>query len=152
MAKPVRGSTAKHKGEIPEERGQEIHLIVTLSLPLSVESPSICPSLTLGKATPIFTFTDGRCEVMLTLDLKEGTLRFMHAGRNIGTIASIKGPVHAAVTVTTSKQTARWFFCMGRLEEIDLDSNWITSADSVCLSSPSGYHPSWPNWGERAQQ
>lgn len=60
-----------------------------------------------GKATPIFTFTEGRCEVMLTLDLKEGTLRFMHAGRNIGTIASIKGPMHAAVTVTTSKQTVR---------------------------------------------
>ncbi len=55
---------------------------------------------------PIFTFTEGRCEVMLTLDLKEGTLRFTHAGRCIGTIAAIKGPVHAAVTVTTSKQTA----------------------------------------------
>jgi hypothetical protein len=42
---------------------------------------------------------------MLTLDLKEGTLRFTHAGRSIGTIAAIKGPMHAAVTVTTSNQT-----------------------------------------------
>ena len=62
-------------------------------------------SLPAGKATPIFTFKDGRCEVMLTLDLKEGTLRFTHQGKSIGTIASIKGPVHAAVTVTSSKQT-----------------------------------------------
>ena len=44
---------------------------------------------------------------MLTLDLKEGTLRFTHAGRSIGTIAAIKGPVHAAVTLTTSKQASR---------------------------------------------
>lgn len=72
VAKPVRGSTAKHK----------------------------------GKALPVFTFAEGRCEVMLTLDLREGTLRFTHQGRSIGTIASVKGPMHAAVTLTTSKQTA----------------------------------------------
>ncbi|KAG2432997.1 hypothetical protein HXX76_008725 [Chlamydomonas incerta] len=72
VAKPVRGSTAKHK----------------------------------GKAAPIFTFVDGKCEVTLTLDLKEGTLKFSHAGRAIGTIAGVKGPLHAAVTITSSRQSA----------------------------------------------
>ena len=73
------------------------------------EGPTLLsPSCPAGKATPIFSFVDGRCEVMLTLDLKEGTLRFTHAGRSIGTIAAVKGPLHAAVTVTTSKQTVGW--------------------------------------------
>ncbi|GLI63892.1 hypothetical protein VaNZ11_007009 [Volvox africanus] len=72
VAKPVRGSTAKHK----------------------------------GKAAPIFTFVEGKCEVTLTLDLKEGTLKFSHAGRAIGTIAGVKGPLHAAVTITSSRQSA----------------------------------------------
>lgn len=72
VAKPVRGSTAKHK----------------------------------GKATPVFAFQNGKCEVTLTLDLKEGTLRFASNGRNIGTIAGVKGPLHAAVTLTSTKQTA----------------------------------------------
>ena len=48
---------------------------------------------------------DGKCEVTLTLDLKEGTLKFAHAGRSIGTIAGIKGPLHAAVTITSSRQS-----------------------------------------------
>ncbi len=47
-----------------------------------------------GRAHPIFNFTDGRCEVMLTLDLREGTLRFTHGGASIGTIAAIKGINH----------------------------------------------------------
>jgi hypothetical protein len=41
---------------------------------------------------------------MLSLDLKEGTLRFSHRGSIIVTIASVKGPIHAAVTLTSSKQ------------------------------------------------
>ena len=41
------------------------------------------------------------------MDLKEGTLRFTYQGKSIGTIAAIKGPMHAAVTVTSSKQTVR---------------------------------------------
>ncbi|KAF5841624.1 hypothetical protein DUNSADRAFT_12080 [Dunaliella salina] len=70
VAKPVRGSTAKHK----------------------------------GKAHPIFVFTEGKCEVTITLDLKEKTLKFAHGGKNIGTIAGVQGPLHAAATVTSSKQ------------------------------------------------
>ena len=42
----------------------------------------------------------------LSSSLQEGTLRFIHNGRNIGTIASIKGPLHAAVTLTSSRQSA----------------------------------------------
>lgn len=72
VAKPVRGSTAKHK----------------------------------GKAQPIFTFTEGKCEVTLTLDLKEGTLKFTHGCRNIGTVAGVRAPLHAAVTLTNSRQVA----------------------------------------------
>lgn len=60
-----------------------------------------------GKATPIFNFVEGTCEVTVTLDLKEGTLKFTHGGRNIGTIAGVKGPLHAAVTLTSSRQTVR---------------------------------------------
>ncbi|KAJ9531877.1 hypothetical protein QJQ45_022018 [Haematococcus lacustris] len=70
VAKPVRGSTAKHK----------------------------------GKALPAFTWQDGKCKITVTLDLKEGTLKFSHAGRSIGAIAGIKAPLHAAVTLTSSKQ------------------------------------------------
>lgn len=44
-------------------------------------------------------------QVTVTLDLKEGTLKFAHGGRSIGTIAGIKAPLHAAVTLTSSKQT-----------------------------------------------
>ncbi len=58
-----------------------------------------------GKAAPIFTFVDGKCEVTLTLDLKEGTLKFSTGARAIGTIAGIKGPLHAAVTITSSRQS-----------------------------------------------
>lgn len=43
-------------------------------------------------------------QVTLTLDLKERTLRFAHAGRSIGTIGGVQGPLHAAVTVTNSRQ------------------------------------------------
>lgn len=109
MAKPVRGSTAKHKGVFCYWKRIDcfscccdvspIHVLMCVCL------FTVCFPSPLGKATPIFTFKDGRCEVMLTLDLKEGTLRFTHQGRSIGTIAAVKGPVHAAVTVTTSKQT-----------------------------------------------
>eukprot|EP00798_Chlamydomonas_sp_ICE-L_P005097 gene5097-34897_t len=70
--KPVRGSTAKHK----------------------------------GKNGPIFNFVEGKCEVTVTLDLKEGTLKFSHEGRSLGTIAGVRGPLHAAVTLTSSKQVA----------------------------------------------
>jgi hypothetical protein len=73
VAKPVRGSTSKHK----------------------------------GKAQPVFSFgPDGRCEVTLTLDLREGTLRFAHGGRSLGTIAGVRGPLHAAATLTHSRQRA----------------------------------------------
>ena len=60
-----------------------------------------------GKAQPVFTFQEGKCEVTLTLDLKEGTLKFTHNGRAIGTIAGVLGLLHAAVTLTNSKQTVR---------------------------------------------
>lgn len=46
-------------------------------------------------------------QVTLTLDLKEGTLKFTHGGRNIGTVAGVKPSLHAAVTLTSSKQTVR---------------------------------------------
>jgi protein-L-isoaspartate O-methyltransferase len=72
VAKPCRGSTARHK----------------------------------GKAGPMFTFLDGRCEITLTLDLKEGTLRFSSGGHSIGTIANVKGPLHTALTLTSPHQTA----------------------------------------------
>jgi hypothetical protein len=72
VAKPVRGSTARHK----------------------------------GKAGPMFTFVEGRLEITLTLDLKEGTLRFSSGGHSIGTIANVAGPVHAALTLTSPRQTA----------------------------------------------
>jgi hypothetical protein len=72
VAKPCRGSTARHK----------------------------------GKAGPMFRFIDGKCEITLTLDLKEGTLRFSSGGHSIGTLANVKGPMHAALTLTSSKQTA----------------------------------------------
>ena len=55
----------------------------------------------------MFVFSEGRCEVTLTLDLKEGTLKFTHNGRALGTIAGVQGPLHAAVTLTNSKQTVR---------------------------------------------
>lgn len=57
-----------------------------------------------GRAAPVFTFVEGRCEVTLTLDLKEGTLKLSHGGRTLGTIAGVKGPLHAAVTITSSRQ------------------------------------------------
>jgi hypothetical protein len=72
VAKPCRGSTARHK----------------------------------GKAGPMFRFIDGKCEITLTLDLKEGTLRFSSGGHSIGTLANVKGPMHAALTLTSTKQTA----------------------------------------------
>jgi hypothetical protein len=72
VAKPCRGSTARHK----------------------------------GKAGPMFTFHEGRCEITLTLDLKEGTLRFSSGGHSIGTIANVKGPLHAALTLTSPHQNA----------------------------------------------
>jgi hypothetical protein len=72
VAKPCRGSTARHK----------------------------------GKAGPMFTFHEGRCEITLTLDLKEGTLRFSSGGHSIGTIANVRGPLHAALTLTSTRQTA----------------------------------------------
>lgn len=72
VAKPCRGSTARHK----------------------------------GKAGPMFTFHEGRCEITLTLDLKEGTLRFSSGGHSIGTIANVSGPLHAALTLTSPRQTA----------------------------------------------
>jgi len=72
VAKPCRGSTARHK----------------------------------GKAGPMFAFHEGRCEITLTLDLKEGTLRFSSGGHSIGTIANVKGPLHAAITLTSPKQVA----------------------------------------------
>lgn len=72
VAKPCRGSTARHK----------------------------------GKNGPQFQFHDGKCEITLTLDLKEGTLKFSSAGHSIGTIANIKGPLHAALTLTSTKQSA----------------------------------------------
>jgi hypothetical protein len=43
-------------------------------------------------------------QIIVTLDLKEGTLKFSHGGRSIGTIAGVKGPLHAAVTLTSSRQ------------------------------------------------
>ncbi|KAF8073005.1 E3 ubiquitin-protein ligase TOM1-like [Scenedesmus sp. PABB004] len=73
VAKPCRGSTARHK----------------------------------GKAGPMFRFLEGKCEVTLTLDLKEGTLRFSSGGHSIGTLANITGPLHAALTLTSTKQTAQ---------------------------------------------
>lgn len=72
VAKPCRGSTARHK----------------------------------GKAGPMFRFHEGKCEITLTLDLKEGTLRFSSGGHSIGTLANVKGPLHAALTLTSTKQTA----------------------------------------------
>jgi hypothetical protein len=72
VAKPCRGSTARHK----------------------------------GKAGPMFRFHEGKCEITLTLDLKEGTLRFSSGGHSIGTLANVKGPMHAALTLTSVKQTA----------------------------------------------
>jgi hypothetical protein len=83
VAKPVRGSTARHK----------------------------------GKAGPMFQFYEGQVEITLTLDLKEGTLRFSSGGHSLGTIANVKGPLHAALTLTSSRQTAtlaagkRWDVC-----------------------------------------
>jgi protein-L-isoaspartate O-methyltransferase len=72
VAKPCRGSTARHK----------------------------------GKAGPMFRFHEGKCEITLTLDLKEGTLRFSSGGHSIGTLANVKGPMHAALTLTSVKQMA----------------------------------------------
>ncbi len=59
-----------------------------------------------GKAGPQFHFHDGRCEITITLDLKEGTLKFSSGGHHIGTLAGIRGPLHPAVTLTSTKQTA----------------------------------------------
>jgi hypothetical protein len=73
VAKPCRGSTARHK----------------------------------GKAGPMFRFHKGKCEITLTLDLKEGTLRFSSGGHSIGTLANVKGPMHAALTLTSTKQAAQ---------------------------------------------
>jgi hypothetical protein len=73
VAKPCRGSTARHK----------------------------------GKAGPMFRFHEGKCEITLTLDLKEGTLRFSSGGHSIGTLANVKGPLHAALTLTSTKQAAQ---------------------------------------------
>ncbi len=42
----------------------------------------------------------------MTLDLKEKTLKFAHAGRSIGIITDVTGPLHAAVTLTSSRQKA----------------------------------------------
>lgn len=67
--------------------------------------PCACDCVCAGKAKPAFAFVEGRCDVMLTLDLREGTLRFAHGGRSIGTIAAIKGPLHAAATLTHSSQS-----------------------------------------------
>ena len=59
-----------------------------------------------GKAGPMFQFHDGKCEITVTLDLKEGTIKFSSSGHSIGTIANVKGPLHAALTLTSHKQTA----------------------------------------------
>lgn len=74
VAKPVRGSTARHK----------------------------------GKAEPWMQFIDGVCEITLTLDLKDNTLKFSSGGHSIGTLASkdVRGPLLAAITMTSNKQTA----------------------------------------------
>lgn len=40
-----------------------------------------------GKHGPMLRFHEGRCEVTLTLDLKEGTLKFSSGGHSIGTLA-----------------------------------------------------------------
>jgi hypothetical protein len=48
-------------------------------------------------------------QIIVTLDLKEGTLKFSHGGRSIGTIAGVKGPLHAAVTLTSSRQKVQCF-------------------------------------------
>lgn len=82
--------------------------------PLSLSSVRGSTAKHKGKASPIFTFTDGKAEVTVTLDLKEGTLKFTHGGRSIGTIASIRGPLHAAVTLTSSKQQVRQLTARGR--------------------------------------
>lgn len=59
-----------------------------------------------GKAGPLFQFHEGKCEITITLDLKEGTLKFSSGGHSIGTIANVRGPLHAALTLTHYKQTA----------------------------------------------
>jgi hypothetical protein len=40
----------------------------------------------------------------VTLDLKEKTLRFAHGGRSLGIITDVAGPLHAALTLTSSRQ------------------------------------------------
>ncbi len=37
---------------------------------------------------------------------QEGTLKVSHGGRSLGTIAGVRGPLHAAVTLTSSRQMA----------------------------------------------
>lgn len=97
VAKPCRGSTARHK----------------------------------GKAGPMFRFLEGKCEITLTLDLKEGTLRFSSGGHSIGTLANVKGPLHAALTLTSTKQTA----------QIAAGEN----ASNVAVTALSGM-PAWVGW------
>ena len=43
-------------------------------------------------------------QVTIALDLKEKTLKFTHGGRSIGTIVGVQGPLHAAATITSSRQ------------------------------------------------
>ncbi|MEW5308771.1 MAG: hypothetical protein WDW38_000703 [Sanguina aurantia] len=102
VAKPVRGSTAKHKGKS-------------------------CPCIVFG--------ADGSAEVLLTLDLREGTLAFAHGGRSIGTIAAVSGPLHAAVTLTSSRQTATLApGPVGRSEHTNEELVYILKAKGCIIS------------------
>lgn len=102
VAKPCRGSTARHK----------------------------------GKAGPMFRFIEGKCEITLTLDLKEGTLRFSSGGHSIGTLANVKGPMHAALTLTSTKQTAH--LAAGEYDAANAGSCTGTSgAMKACLHADS---------------
>jgi hypothetical protein len=56
------------------------------------------------KFAPVLSFREGKCEVTVSLDLKEGTLRFVCDGRTIATIADVKGPLHAGFSFTSARQ------------------------------------------------
>jgi hypothetical protein len=115
VSKPVRGSTAKHKGKAQPvftfvEGRAEVRGGMGLSRGVCIgRGPWILRSsqshLDRGRCLTNSVFTSMNCwQVTLTLDLKENTLRFAHCGRNLGIITDVRGPLHAALTLTSSRQ------------------------------------------------
>jgi len=87
-----------------------------LSLNIYSHTQTHTPSLA-HKHTQTLTYVRGSPQVTLTLDLKEKTLKFAHGGTSIGTIVGVQGPLHAAATVTSSRQQVLRGLCLCNLSK-----------------------------------